>query len=300
MRAMATFADLRPFLDSTGDEFRFVSASASPPDGAAIDRAARALGVALPDEYRGFLAELGCVYFDVAEDTWPRPRALEIRPAWQMCFGLWVHGIAEHPDLDVIAQQARAKELGVDVVPVLRVAGMSREGVGYDRAGRLVRWAAGEETTPLDGTLADHVLAAMRRLAADRERLRAEPIAPNDDEAPALRSTLTLEVKIDPPALVDALDAALAEIAVAHPARWDAAVVASFAHDLDDAILHVDVDGRGFDVCAASPLAEHLLPKVFLQSIRDPREDAVAALVLAAFERAIAARGRLADRSTNY
>lgn len=79
---------------------------------------------------------------------------------------LWVHGIAEHPDLSLIAQRQP------DFAPVLRIAGLGlRDAIGYDDNGQLVP-STESGLVPASGTLAGHVAAAARQLAADRERLR--------------------------------------------------------------------------------------------------------------------------------
>jgi hypothetical protein len=292
--SMATFEDVLAFLDTLGDEFRFMSARRSPPDAAMIDRAAG--GAMWPEEYRRFVEKLGCMYVDVKDEVWPRPRAFEVRPQWQMCWGLWVHGVHVHPDLDVTAQTRRVRDLGADVVPILRIASLGREGIGY-ADGELVRWRVGEANEPVDGTLADHVLAALRQLAEDRERLRAEPITQVAEPEFRLRSTVTLEMAITPAAIAKALEVALAGLP---QARFEREELAGFTRDLDDALLSVEVDGRRFDVCGAAPLAAHLHTKVFLQSITDPRGDDTARHVLATFEAALATAGRVVNRSTNF
>jgi hypothetical protein len=297
---MTTFDDLFAFIDTLGDEYRLLTARSSAPNEAAIATTEAQLGFALPPDYRDFVARYGALYLEVIEEVWRRPQALEIRPLWQMCFALWVHGIAEHPDLSLISQRQPG------FAPVLRIAGLGlRDAIGYDNASQLVR-STESALVPAGGTLAGHLLAAARQLAADRERLRTEPIAPPSAEPPpARRSTITLRLQAAADAIPAALRRALDEVGgtsrvevcdddgKAHPAELDAFVT-------QDAVLNVVIDGREFEVVASTPLATGNPLSVFIQSVADPTSDPLAAATMDAFEHALAAIGTVVERSTNF
>src|SRR5262249_49321138 len=227
-------------------------------------------------------------------------QAFEIRPQWQMCFGLWGHGITERPDLSLMAQRQPG------FAPILRVAGLGlRDAIGYDDTGQLMR-STESGLVPARETLVAHVLATAQQLAADRERLRTEPIAPAS--ATAGRSTVTLKLQAAADAIPAGLRRALDELGGTfqvevldedgedRPAQLDA-----FASRTDDAILMVVLDGGyELEVSASTPLAAGGPLSVFIQSVANPTNDRLAAAAVAAFERALAAVGKVVERSTNF
>lgn len=301
MRGVSTFDDVHAFLDTLGDDFRLWSSLRRPPDAAAIAATEARVGFPFPPEYREFLARYGALYLDVNESVWPRPEEFELRPLWQMCFGFWVHGVHEHPDLDVTENRVG------DFWPVLRIAGLGlADAIGYDRNGRLAR-LGDEGIVPVEGTLADHVLAAMRRLADARERLRTEPIVRFETGTQERRSTITLAIATAASALPAALQGALEELGATHrvcvlddDGDEEAGSLDDFATRTNDAILELEVEGRAFEVSASLPFAAGGPIKLFVQSVARPCADAVAARSLEVLERRLCRLGEVVERSTNF
>ena len=298
---MSTFDDVFSFLDTLGDDFRLWSSLRRPPDAAAIAAAEARAGFPFPPEYRELLARVGALYLDVNESVWPRPAEFEVRPLWQMCFGFWVHGVHDHPDLDVTANRVG------DFWPVLRIAGLGlADAVGYDRNGRLSR-LTDEGIVPVEGTLADHVLAATRTLAEDRERLRTEPIVPFETGTHERRATITLAIATAASALPAALQGALEELGATHrvcvlddEGGEEVGALDDFATRTNDAILELEVEGRALEVSASLPFAAGGPIKLFLQSVARPDSDAIAARSLEVLERHLSRLGEVVERSTNF
>jgi hypothetical protein len=300
---MTTFDDVFAFLNELGDEYCFFTAC-RPPDEPTIASTEAQLGFRLPEVYRAFVARYGAVYLEVIEEVWRRPQEFEIRPQWQMCFALWVHGVAEHPGLSLIGQRQPG------FLPVLRVAGLGlRDAIGYDDAGRLMR-STEVGLAPAGGTLAGHVLDAARRLVADRERLRSEPIAPAPaapiahPSARLAACTVSLQLQASADALPAALRRALDEIGATFQvkvtdsdARTSPAKLEAFATHTDDAHLKAVLDGRELRVAAYTPSTVGGPLQVFIQSLSDPTKDKIAATAMNAFERSLAATGTVVERS---
>jgi len=292
-----TFDDVLMFIQTLGPDYRMVIAQ--PADRAAIAAAETRLGFALPPDYRDFIERCGALHVEVIEEIWRRLQEWEIRPMWQMCHGLWVHGIADHPDLSLMAQRQPG------FAPVLRIAGLGlREAVGYDDVGRLVS-ATESGLAPAGKALAEYVLDAVRQLATHRERLRTEPIAP-PEPASATLSTVALKLQASPDALPTALRRVLDELggtfqvevsdddAEYHPAELDA-----FATQTNDALLSFVLEGREFNISAIEDVVTGAPLQVFIQSVVNPTSDPVASAAMGAFERALAAMGPVVERFEN-
>ncbi len=174
-------------IDALGDDFRVFSSRTSPPDDAALDAAEAALGRRLPADYRALLARLGPLAIEVDAAVWARPEEFDVRPAWQMDFGLVMFGVASGApaSVDVVAQTAALAREDDSILAVLRRVIGDGDVWGYDEDGRFVRHARDGGIAPTEGLFAV-LLAEIERLREGRERLRDEPIEGRDPDAPPM------------------------------------------------------------------------------------------------------------------
>lgn len=314
-----TWDDVEAFARGLGDEYRIMWAIKDPPSEAMIAEAEEELDAKFPAEYRAFLARFGALYLDVDEATWRRPAPYEVRPSWQMGHGRIVAGVAAklHPDLSVTARSEQMQERGADTgfVCVLGEVVGSEAWIGYDADGNLVEWSH-DGVEELGGTLASHVLASLRRLAEDRERLRTEPIGPAPEKIEHERSyTLCLIGDHDRDARLAAVEAAVASLRAAHQVRLAIELIGDdddgnarvAAHELtladlvddEDALARLYVDDVEVQITVEEPFDDTGI-EVSVGVLGDPRELAAGAAAHAAFERELAARGPIRKITRNW
>ncbi len=163
-------------LAATGDEYRYFAAIA--PTLEELTQLEGDLGRALPVDYSAFILRWGVLIFDVDEATWRRPAAYEVRPQWQMHYARFVHGLGASAAAELRVIDARKPFARIDpgFLPILR-SPMSREVEGYDADDRWVRWDGSSFASTRHASFVDAVVSSFEALVADRERLRAEPIA---------------------------------------------------------------------------------------------------------------------------
>jgi len=101
---MATLTTLSAKLDALDDDFSIFAAKA--PTEARIDTLEKKLGLALHPEHRVLIAKTAACAVIADEKVWPRPKAFEIRPAWQFCLGLEIFGLVPKS----VADKAKMKQ----------------------------------------------------------------------------------------------------------------------------------------------------------------------------------------------
>jgi hypothetical protein len=173
------------------------------------------LGFALEPSYRHFVETLGCASVVANEAAWPRPEALEIRPRWQMEYGIELYGLAPRPPrLDVRARTADLRARGMDGrVAVLGVLGTGLQ-LTHDAHGRYAWLDGNDALEPTEETFATIVSARVQTLQADKDRLVAERgKARKPSKAPNSRklAALLIENPWDADELLEDLDGAQRE-----------------------------------------------------------------------------------------
>jgi HEAT repeat protein len=172
-------------IEALDDDFNVFWSRKSPPTKAQIEAAEKALGAKLRDDHRVLVETIGCVAVVAKEAVWPRAKQLDVRPTWQLQFGVEVFGVdpdstVKALDIVVLARE-RAPEGSKKLVPFLRRIG-DRVSVGYDIHGRLHEWAPGQAATPLSSDDPLALLSGMlTQLVADKERMKKEgqkPVRP--------------------------------------------------------------------------------------------------------------------------
>jgi hypothetical protein len=107
-----TAADVLARIEALDDDFDLFASRKQRPTAERIAAAEERLGARLRDDHRALVEALGCCAVLAKESVWPRPRAFEVRPTWQLTFGIEIFGLAPNdaaPALDVVTQsQARA------------------------------------------------------------------------------------------------------------------------------------------------------------------------------------------------
>jgi hypothetical protein len=165
-------------LAGLGADFRAFSCKKDPPSQHDLSEAERALGRPFPADYRKFIERWGSLVLDVTPDVWRRPVEFEVRPSWQMDYARVVFGIAPQPEWVRVEVQHRAltERRGPGFLPVMRRLSGNGDVYGYtdDDDFALLAHDTGdlEPAEPFFETL----IAEIRSLHVDRERLRTSPI----------------------------------------------------------------------------------------------------------------------------
>ncbi len=163
-------------LESLDDDFMVFSGRKKPPTAAAVKAMEKALGAPLSPQHRELVLAMGCLAVLVKPDVWPRPKELDVRPAWQFQYGFEVFGIAaEATALDAVAQRkARAAETKAKLVPALRWI-TDRICLGYGKDGEWLEWERGHAPAKVQGhALFDVISGMLKTLATDKEKMKAE------------------------------------------------------------------------------------------------------------------------------
>lgn len=120
--------------------YRVMASGASAFNESRMEEFERALGCALPDDFRSFtMSSLGGLYVEAREDVWRRPRA-NARPSWKDQFGLKVFGLAAPiPEwLDLREEILALPEEDADLIPFMARVGLA-ERYCFDLDHRIVR-----------------------------------------------------------------------------------------------------------------------------------------------------------------
>ena len=162
-------------LESLDDDFMVFSGRKKPPTPAAVKAMEKALAVPLTKAHRELVLSIGCLAVLVKPEVWPRPKELDVRPAWQFQYGFEVFGIAaEATALDCVAQKkARAPETKTKLVPAVRWIS-DRLCLGYGKDGEWVEWERGHAPAKVNGdALFDLISGMLKTLATDKEKMKA-------------------------------------------------------------------------------------------------------------------------------
>jgi hypothetical protein len=299
-------------LAKLGDDFNVFSAQRKPPSETAIRAAEKAIGRRLPSPYRELVAHFGPLAIEVDAKVWPRPEPFDVRPAWQMDFGLAMFGVASGgpPALDVVTQKSELARADQSILPVLRRVLGSGDVYGFDEEDRFVLYAHDTGEAEPAGDLVDVLLGEIERLQEDRERLRTEPIATRDPDAPPadlrMRKVRSFSVPNEPAAILSALRELVIRLRAQH-----AAITVRAEHDDGDFDLERDplpasfLDGSdGVDITltydTSGPLPDtfevFVTPwettcSAMIRTLEDPSTNEVARRAVEAFVAAFAAAG---------
>jgi hypothetical protein len=156
--------------------FNVFAAGASAPSEAVVEAFEQRIGFRLPAEFRDFtMSELGGLYIEVREELWPRPKALDVGPAWTFMYGFMVFGLSsEAPEwLDLRAQYAEFTADGAtNLVPILKVRANADRYCATPE-GAIVSWShEGEDPEPVSGSFCDLLLEELAELEARLELKR--------------------------------------------------------------------------------------------------------------------------------
>jgi hypothetical protein len=157
--------------------FNVFAARESAPSEADVEAFEQRIGFRLPEEFRDFtMSELGGLYIEVREELWPRPKPLDVGPAWTFLYGFMVFGLSrEAPEwLDLRAQYEKFNAAGAtNLVPVLKVA-TNADRYCATPEGTIVSWSHDEpdDPAPVPGSFYDLLLDELAELEARLERKR--------------------------------------------------------------------------------------------------------------------------------
>ena len=158
--------------------FEVVAGQSGRPSEQEVAAFERTVGFSLPQDYRRFaMSGFGCLFLEVKESIWPRPKAGDIVPAWHVRCGLYVYGLsAEVPDfVDVRKQFSEFSKGGRRIVPFLRIEG-SLDHYCFSPEGGIVEWRADlDDTEPVDLTFTELLLKEITSLQDRAKRIQTEP-----------------------------------------------------------------------------------------------------------------------------
>jgi hypothetical protein len=136
------------------------------------------IGFALPTDYRAFaMSGFSCLYLEVNEGIWPRPREGSIVPAWHAKYALYVYGLsADVPDfLDIRKQFAAFSKRGRRIVPFLRLEGFL-DHYCFAPEGGIVLWDADtRDLKPVELTFTALLVSKIQELQERAQRIQKEP-----------------------------------------------------------------------------------------------------------------------------
>jgi len=158
--------------------FRTIAAQSGRPDEPDIAAFEQVIGFSLPEDYRRYARSgFGCLFVEVNESVWPRPKEGAIVPAWHIQFALYVYGLSSGvPDfMDIRKQFAGFSKGGSRLVPFLRVEGSLNQ-YCFSPEGRIVRWDADtREAKPEGVTFTALLLREIVALQERAQRIQKEP-----------------------------------------------------------------------------------------------------------------------------
>lgn len=165
-------------IEALDDDFNVFSARRNPPDDDALATIEAALERPLPAAHRAFMRTWGCMAIIAKESVWPPPVAYEIRPRWQMSYGLEIFGAAPagHQLSIITAREAlRARGLAPTLLPLAKQIGA----FAYLCAdGDALVWLAGPldvDREPVDDYETE-LLRLVAQLVRDKDRIKAEGV----------------------------------------------------------------------------------------------------------------------------
>jgi hypothetical protein len=158
--------------------FNFTAARSGRPTESVVTAFEQTIGFGLPQDYRAFaLSGFGCLFVEVNESVWPRPKEGAIVPAWHLKYALHVYGLsADVPAfMDIRKQFAGFSKGGRRIVPFLRLEG-SLDHYCFTPEGGIVLWRSDtRDTKPVDLTFTALLLKEITALQENAQRIQNEP-----------------------------------------------------------------------------------------------------------------------------
>ncbi len=158
--------------------FNFIAAQSGRPSEQVVAEFEQTVGFSLPRDYRAFaMSGFGCLFIEVNESVWPRPKEGAIVPAWHLGYTLYVYGLsADVPVyMDIRKQFGVFSKGGHRIVPFLRREG-SLDHHCFSPEGSIVLWHSATRTTePVDLTFTALLLKEIRTLQERAQRIQNEP-----------------------------------------------------------------------------------------------------------------------------
>lgn len=156
--------------------FNFIAAQSGRPSEQVVTAFEQTIGFGLPQDYRAFaMSGFGCLFIEVNESVWPRPKEGAIVPAWHLKYALYVYGLSGGvPDfMDIRKQFAGFSKGGHRIVPFLRLEG-SLDHYCFSPEGGIVLWRM-RDTQPVDLTFTALLLKEITTLRERAQGIQNEP-----------------------------------------------------------------------------------------------------------------------------
>lgn len=158
--------------------FNLIAGQSGRPSEQDLEAFEQSIGFRLPQDFRAFaMSGFGCLFLEVNESVWPRPKEGAIVPAWHLKSALYVYGLSIGvPDyMDIRKQFAGFSKGGRCIVPFLRLEG-SLDHYCFTPEGRIVLWCKDtRDTEPIDLTFTALLHKEIQTLQERAQKIQNEP-----------------------------------------------------------------------------------------------------------------------------
>ena len=158
--------------------FTVTAAQSGRPSEQEITAFEQTIGFGLPQDYRAFARSgFGCLFVEVNESIWPRPKVGSIVPAWHLKYALYVYGLSSGvPDfMDIRKQFALFAKGGRRIVPFLRLEGSLDHYCFSPDGGIVLRQSGTRDTQVIEHTFTELLLKEITTLQQRAQRIQNEP-----------------------------------------------------------------------------------------------------------------------------
>ena len=158
--------------------FNFIAAQSGRPTEQDIASFEQTIGFPFPKDFRAFVKTgFSCLFLEVNESVWPRPKLGDIVPAWHMMYAIYVYGLStDVPDyMDIRKQFGAFSKDGRRLVPFMRLEGY-RDQYCFTPDGGIIEWRADtREAKPVALTFTALLIKEIETILDRAKKIQYEP-----------------------------------------------------------------------------------------------------------------------------